>query len=441
MKITTRFGRRRLLSGAASLGALAWLPAAGRATTPWQELAAELEAASAAGSRALWQRVRREFQLNPGLIHLNCGSLGATPRRVLDAVSSLSREVEGNPAFLTFGWGEEQMDAARQRLASFIGAEADEVALTRNTTEGMNAVASGLDLDPGDEVLTTDHEHGGGMVCWQHLRKHRGITLVYAEMPSPVVSAEAIVERLRSRITERTRVVSVSHVDTITGVKMPVAAIAAVTRPRDILLVCDGAQAPGMIDVDVKALGVDTYAFSGHKWLLAPKGSGLLYVRRGVQDRVHPNLLHDGYQAYTASSGTRDVAHVLGNASTMDFHEAIGRERVTSRARELSLYLRAQLDELGISTGLTELTPRDESLSGAMMSFALKRGDAREVVARMNDEHQVVLKLAQSTYAYCEEDGLPRKSYNAIRFSTHVFNDENDLDRAVAALRKVMAKA
>ena len=398
----------------------------------------EADLASTPGLAAFWSRVQREFLLAPGLTHLNCGSLGATPTVALDALVDAMRQVEENPAFRTFGWGGQAMDTVREQAAAFLGAGVDEVAITRNTTEGMNAVAQGIDLAPGDQVLTTSHEHGGGMTCWQYLRRHKGVELVYADLPRKVQSADEIVELVSARITPRTRVCSLSHVDTITGLRMPIERIAAITRPRGILLVCDGAQAPGMIPVDVKALGVDTYACSGHKWLLAPKGTGLLYVRRAAQDEVHPAFLHSGYQSYSASGGTRGVHRILALGTTLDFHETVGRSRIEARCRELARHLRGRLED---HPDLELLTPSDPDLSTAMVTFALRRGASGDVIRTLRDEHQVIVKSAQSTYAFCEEEDLPRGSYNALRFSTHIFNDEGEIDGAVDALESVLATA
>ena len=317
-------------------------------------LASDLQSTSAQSDR--WRRVREEFQLYPGLIHLNCGSIGATPRIVIDAVSNYLREIESNPLIKTFSWGIERMEKVRTTAAEFIGADLNEVAFTRNTTEGMNAVADGLSLEAGDQVLTTNHEHGGGMVCWQHLRKSRGIEIVYIEMPTPLQNKQQFVELVREHITPRTKVCSFCHIDTITGTQLPLPEIASITRPLGIVLVCDGAQAPGMIPVDMKALGVDTYAFSGHKWLLAPKGNGLLYIRSEMQDRVQPMFLHSGYGSYTASGGTRDIARILGFGATIDFHNAIGSEDVQARCHELNAYLRTQLEEI---PDIRPMTPSD----------------------------------------------------------------------------------
>lgn len=390
--------------------------------------------AAASNTRALWQRVRREFRLHPGLVHLNCGSIGATPRVVTDALTAYLAELEGNPLANTWGGLGNEMEKVRAKGAEFIGAELDETVLTRNTTEGMNHVASGLDLRPGDEVLTTNHEHGGGMVCWQHLAHTRGVAVRYIKMPNPVRDAAQILQRVEDHLTPRTRVCSFSHIDTITGLQMPLAAIAALTRPRDILLVCDGAQAPGMIDVDVKALGVDTYASSSHKWMLAPKGTGLLYIRKEVQDRVRPAFTYSGYGAYSASSGTRNVPQIVAHGVAMEFHNAIGRPRIEARCRQLCGYARQRLAEI---PQLAPITPLQRALSSGIVSFALTSGRHSAVVAALQ-KRAIFLKPAQGTYAYVEDADVPKESYNALRISTHIFNDETDIDRAVEALRDVL---
>jgi selenocysteine lyase/cysteine desulfurase len=422
--------RRSVLRGLAlSLAGLPLQAVVRGASDRLAQLAADVEAAASPDD--LWRRVREEFRLEPGLVHLNSGTLGACPGPVIDVVTEALRELEGNPARQMFGPGTERMEQVRLRAAAFLGAEPDEVALTRNTTEGMNAVAEGLDLGPGDRVLTSNHEHGGGMVCWQHLRQRRGIAIDYFELPRRVRRVEQVVELVTHHVTPDTRVVSLSHVDTICGVRLPMAALAAELRDRGVLLACDGAQAPGQVGVDVKALGVDSYACSGHKWLLAPKGTGLLYVRREAQERIRPGLLYSGYTAYTASSGTRDLAGIVGLAAALDFQQAVGRERIVARCRELAQRIRRRLEDLG---GLVVLTPEASELSGAIVTAAVRRGDAGDLVTRMDREHRVVLKRAQSTYAYCTDEDLPVESYNAIRFSPHVFNDETEIDRAVGAL-------
>lgn len=412
--------RRTFLHQMSAAAALPWLAGARR---DLGELRRNL--ASTTDDDAFWKEVRGRFLLRPGLVHMNSATIGATPRPVVSAFTDYLWEVESNPQEHVFSaeW-EHRMEDVRARAAAFIGADPNEVALTRNTTEGMNHIAQGAELKPGDQILSTDHEHPGGSVCWEWLAERTGAEIVRIPMPATAESADQVVELVKEHLTPRTRVCSFSHVSTITGLVLPMAAIAEVTRPRGILLACDGAQAPGMLDVDVHALGVDTYASSSHKWMLAPKGSGLLYIRKEAQDRVKPLTLRSGYQVYSASGGTRSVAGILAHGVAMDFHDTLGRDRVEARCRSLRRTLR---EALAAVDGVKVITPEAEELCGGIITISLVRGDAGKVRATLADR-DIVLKRGSS-------------QYNAIRISTHIFNDESDIERAVAALDEVMRQS
>jgi len=425
--------RRTFIQGtAASLAAVGFLPRISRgAAGGFEALRRDLAGAGAGGS--FWQRVRREFLLAPGLIHLNCGSAGATPRLVVDAVAGCLRELESDPVHQLYGPMGQAMEAVRRHAAAFLGADESEVAITRNTTEGMNLIASGLRLKAGDEVLTTTHEHSGGMSCWQYLAERDGVSIVQVKMPAPPKDKAEILQLVSDAITPRTRVCSVSHVTMATGLQMPIRDIAAIVRPKGILLVVDGAQAPGMLAVDVRALGADAYASSSHKWLLAPKGSGLLYVRREAQDRIKPICLRAGNSVYSPSSGTRNVPSVLGHGLALDFIEAIGRDSVAARCRELQARLRGRLEKVA---GLRLLTPADPELSSAMFAVALEKGRNSEVAERLQKEYRIVVKTVPPTLAVAP--GVMAEDCNALRFSTHIFNTEDELDTAAEAVAKVI---
>src|SRR5205085_3149305 len=163
----------------------------------------------------------------------------------------------------------------------------EELVLTRSTTEGMNSVAQGLSLKSGDRVLTTDQEHPGGRHCWDYIARRHGVALDIVAIPPGENDAHAIVDRFAKRIAQRTRVLSFSHLLSSTGLHMPVAELSALARSRGCLVVVDGAQAVGGVAVDVKALGCHVYVTSGHKWLLAPKGTGRLYLSEELGKRIH----------------------------------------------------------------------------------------------------------------------------------------------------------
>jgi len=410
--------RRTFLHRLSAAAVVPWLPGASR-----DLLALQRDLAWASDDAAFWRQVRGQFLLRPGLVHMNAATIGATPRPVVSALTDFLWQVESDPQEEVFGAaGEQRMEDVRARAAAFLGADLDEVALTRNTTEGMNHVAQGMELKPGDQILSTNHEHPGGSVCWEWLAERTGAEVVRIEMPATAASADEVVELVQRHLTPRTRVCSFSHVCTITGLVMPMAAIAELTRPRGILLACDGAQAPGMLDVDVHALGVDTYASSSHKWMLAPKGSGLLYIRKEVQERVRPLTLRSGYQVYSASGGTRNVAGILAHGVAMDFHDTLGRDKVEARCRALRRQLR---EGLATVDGVKVITPENEELCGGILTISLLRGNAGNVRAALVDGYDVVLKRGSS-------------AYNAIRISTHIFNDDSDIERAVSALGEVM---
>lgn len=361
--------------------------------------------------------VRKSLLLPPDLVYLNTGSLGPSPRQIVDVVASAMHELESNPVINNWGALGQKMEAVRGKVADFIGAEAEEIILTRNTTEGINLIGSCLELEPGDEILTSHHEHGGGENGLFYLAETRGAVVKKIDPPLPARSPLEIVEQVKAGLTRRTKVVMLSHVSTITGLRMPFAEIAAITRPRGILLIADGAQAPGQIQVDVAALGVDAYVSSGHKWLLGPKETGFLYLRRGVQKRIQPAFTRGSYKAYSAASGTRNVATIIGLGEALDWHRTIGVEEIEQRCLGLARYCREKVQAL---KGLEIISPVDPDLATGIVSAKLLEANNREVFSALKEKN-VIVKV------------LPR--YNALRFSLHLFNTEADVDRMVDALR------
>lgn len=367
---------------------------------------------------AYWARVREEFTALE-VVYLNSSTIGATPRSIITALCGYLERLESYPRSYVFGgFPGASIETVRQRAEEFLGASDDEVAITHNTTEGMNYVATGLKLQASDEVLMTDQEHPGGTAGWQYRAQRDGIRIATISLPTPVESKEQILQLVEDHLTPNTRVCSFCHIMTETGLQMPLAEIAAITRPRGILLVCDGAHAPGMLQVDVKALGVDTYASSSHKWMLAPKGSGLLYISKEVQDRIQPVALSGGYWVYSGASGTPNTPHVLAHGDTMAFHNTIGRDRVERRVRQLQAYLRTRLTAIGA----TPLVPDVPELSSGVTSYAFRSSTASTVAAQLK-RRGIDVKAE------------PR---NSLRISTHIFNSEEEIDRLTDELTAIL---
>ncbi|HCN09120.1 MAG TPA: hypothetical protein DIT01_14425 [Lentisphaeria bacterium] len=363
-----------------------------------------------------------EFMLPAGRTYLNSGSLGPTPRTVYEAAVAAWQQLEQDPVSQGFGPLLEKMEETRRGAAKFLGCEVDEISLTRNTTEGMNSIAQGIDLQAGDRVLTTDQEHPGGALCWEYFRKYRGLGIDRIKLATGATD-DAILARLDSALGKKTRVVSLSHVTFTTGQLLPIEKIAQRCRARGCLLVVDGAQSAGMLPVRLRELGCDAYATSGHKWLLGPKGTGLLYIRRSASEQIHPMTLFAGPRAYTGATGTRDMPSIIGLGGAIRFLDNIGSDRIQAHGLSLRKRLVTGLEKI---PGVDIVGPSNKAAT-AIVSIRLT-GDKKAPLIRraLAQQHDVIVKQ------------LPAQVPNGLRISLHVHNDTADVDRLCAALKAVL---
>ena len=361
-----------------------------------------------------------DFLFSPGLHYLQTGSLGPTPRPVLEQAIAFWRELERNPTAVGYGAQEQAMDEVRHRAAGFLGCGTDELVLTRCTTDGMNQVAQGLRLSAGDRVLTTDQEHPGGRSCWDYLARTAGVGIDVVPIAPEAHDPEAIVAAFARAITPRTRVLSFSHLLSSTGLRMPVRALSLLARDRGCLSVVDGAQAAGGVAVDVKALGCHAYATSGHKWMLGPKGTGLLYLSAELGDRVDPIQLQAGRAAYSASSGVTSLPSVLGLGAAIDYVEAIGIGAIEAHNLRLRERVRAGLARL---PRVMLVGAPDGPQATPLVSYRLPPAvEAHRLYQALLERHQVMVKV------------VPGNWFNGQRISTHLFNTEADVDALLEAL-------
>lgn len=405
--------RREFLATVA--GSAAAAVAAGRDIAPHH--VAVPASGGGTADQEFWQEVRRQYTIPEDRLFLNPATLGPQPRPVVEAVLEHTRRTaETYPP--NTDWA-----ALKGVVGALLNADPEGLVFPRNTTEAMNFVAQGLELGPGDEVLTTDHEHIGGLCCWQLLEARRGVALRQLPLPVPATSPDEIVALFRDAITRRTRVISISHVTFTNGTLMPVAAITALCRERGIICVVDGAHPPGMIRVDMDALGTpDFYASSPHKWLGAPQGTGLLWMAEPWRTRLWPTEASGGWDDLSLGAhrfnhlGTMDGSRLAGLEAAVRFHHGIGGDRVEARHRHLRSMLH---DAVATLPGARVATPADATLAAGMVSFKLDGIESLELQRRLARAANVRTRVV-SEYGY-----------GWMRLSPHIYNTESEIERVV----------
>ncbi len=325
-----------------------------------------------------WGLLRRQWLLAADRINLNCGSVGCTPLPVLRAMIDhlLSAEEFREAAYPWFGYEENtRLRELRDALAAFLHVQRDELALVRNATEANNAVCNGLDFAAGDEILLTDQEHPGGRCCWEQKAMRFGVKLNYVALPKPPASAEEIVQLFERALTPRTKIIIFSHITTVTGVILPAKQICALARSRGILTHVDGAHAAGQIPLDLHDLGCDFYGSSPHKWMMSPKGTGFLYIRDGLQEKLWVNIATGDWHNYALKAyrfsnfGTSNLSVFVGLKAALDFFQTVGPERIYARQHQLATRVR---DRVVGHPQLNVVNASKDEFFGGLVSFEPK---------------------------------------------------------------------
>jgi isopenicillin-N epimerase len=374
-----------------------------------------------------------QFLLRPDITFLNHGSFGACPRPVFEVYQDWQRQLEAEPVEFLGRRLTSLLAEAREALAQSVGTTADNLTFIPNVTHGMNILARSLELQPGEEVLSTDHEYGAVDRAWRFNCQKRGVRYVKQPIPLPGRDAAQVVDQLWAGVTGRTRVISLSHITSSTALIFPVAEVCRRAREADIRTVIDGAHAPGQIDLDLEALGADFYVANCHKWLCAPKGSAFLFARPECQPLIEPLVVSWGWQSDRPGPspfidvfewlGTDDPAAYLSVPAAIDFQTRFNWPQVRAACHELARQARAEIQQL---SRLPHLCPDTEAWWGQMFIVPLPPCDPQLVGRRLWEEFGVevpVLEWQERPY---------------IRVSIQAYNHPRDVDRLLTALRQVL---
>lgn len=385
------------------------------------------------------ENLRDEFLLDPNVVFLNHGSFGATPRPVFEVYQEWQRRLEWQPVqFLGTDIGA-YLAEARAALGRYLNAAADDLVYIPNATFGINVVGRSLELGPGDEVLTTDHEYGACANVWEFMSRRTGFRYINQPITLPPASDAEIVEQLWARVTPRTKVIFMSHITSPTAVRFPVAAVCARAREAGILTVIDGAHAPGQIPLDLDAIGADFYTGNCHKWLCAPKGSAFLYARPEVQHLIEPLIVGWGWgegRTFTFGTdfldaiqypGTNDFAAYLAVPAAIEFQARHDWPAVRARCHALAAQAIGRINDL---TGLPPLYPEPAGDYFHQMAIAALPpiADLPAFKKRLYDEFRVEIP--------CIQWG----DRQFIRISVQGYNTREDIDALLAALAEMLER-
>jgi len=374
----------------------------------------------------------------PGnVIYLNHGSFGRAPKAVLEAQAGWTAKLQQNPIDFFTRQLDSCFDQAAEKMARFVGCKPGDLTFVPNATVAMNVVAANVRLEPDDEVLLNDHEYGAVHRIWRGRCQQTGATLVTARIPEPLVSKEQIVESIFSAVTDKTRLIVISHVTSPTALVFPVEEICARARAAGIRICVDGPHALAMRPLNLEMLGSDFYCVSCHKWLAAGIGSGWLYVRGGLKNHLHPTTVSWGRslsgRPFTWKDefhwpGTFDPAAQLSTLAAIDFLSSVGLDHFRSTTHALAAEAR---NRLVTEADAEPLSPDGIEWYGSMVTLRLPWLAVRDAGVPINHPFQSALW----DQFRIEVPIMQLNGKTHIRVSCHLYTHPKQIDALVDAVR------
>jgi isopenicillin-N epimerase len=371
-----------------------------------------------ADDEAYWSEIQRAFDTDRTLINLNNGGVSPTPTHVLEAMIRDLRFTNESPAEHMWRVLEPRVESVRRDLAREFGCDPEEMAITRNASEANEIMIMGLDLKRGDEVVVTNQNYGRMITTWQQRERREGIVVKQVSFKVPPSSSHYVAEQIKAAVTPKTRAIEFPHITNLTGQIMPVREMVEFAKPRDIAVLIDGAHAFAHFPFTRDELGVDYYGTSLHKWLLAPIGTGFLYVRKAKQKSLWPLMAAAASQDNDIRKyeeiGTHPAANHNAISAALAFHRGIGADRKVARLR----YLRDRWAKrlLAESPRVKVLTPLDSKNSGALCLFSVDGLDFSKLGSWLMTNYRIV------------NTPILHPEFNGIRITPNVYTTLDEID-------------
>jgi len=376
-----------------------------------------------------WSLVKEAFSLNSDLLFMHAANLCPSPISVQNQLLDLTLDVDQDASAQNRRKFSGLQERSRSMLAGFLGADSKEIAIVRNTSSANATVVNGLDLGPGDEVLLWDQNHPTNSISWDVRAERYGFTVRRVSTPVNPQSTEELIAPFEDALTPETRLVSFSHISNISGVKLPATRLCGLAHANGSFAMVDGAQSFGCLEVDLHRIGCDFYTGSAHKWFLGPREAGVLYVRESAVEHLWPTHVGVGWEGAVTNGarkfevlGQRDDAAVAAVATTVHFHEIIGKQRVAERIKELANALKTGLRER--LPGTQFHTPSSEDLSGGVVVFLPPNSDASELFSALYEEHGVA-------------GAAMGGAFTGVRLCPHIYNTMEDINSVIQAVESL----
>lgn len=433
MDTAAKLSRGRLLASAGKgLGLMALLSPAVRSlleeVRAAESLVGGLSPTEAAGSEDYWKIIGDAFAISRTNLNLNSGWTSPSPRVVAEAFFRYKHQ-EDATAYTMWQLLEPQAETIRAGLAEVFGCDPDEIAITRNASESLQILLFGIDLRSRDEVLTTTQDYPRMLTALRQREVREGPRLKTVTIPLAPVNTVEIVTALENAITSRTKVILISHMVNITGQIMPVREICDMARARGIETIVDGAHSFAQLDFKRDDLQCDYFGSSLHKWLYAPKGAGLLYIRKDKIESIWPLMVSVDKSKQDIRKfeevGTHSSATRLAVGEALLFHDAIGAKRKEERLRYLSLYWMNRLKQLD---GVSFNTSFDEEQFCAIANFTIEGCDPRKVTEHLMTKHKIIATP------------IVHPEFAGIRITPNIFTTLGELDRFCGAIESMVKK-